>query len=382
MRPKRANERIAILAMALAIDLLWGEPPEPVHPVVWIGRLIGGLEERAASSPRHPSEETPAGGAAPTTSQNCPIGSNSPGRRERPEGARKSGRGLLSGRPAAEFTAGLAIVGATIVCAAGSAILLERLAGRMPWLLRVAVVAVALKPLLAVRALFAAVADVERPLLRGDIPAARAAAARIVSRDVSTLDSPLLAAAAIESLAENLSDSVVAPCCAFLLGGLPLAAAYRAANTLDAMLGYRGAKEYLGKPAAKLDDVLNLVPSRLAAALLVAASPAVGASPRRVALAAWGDRRRTASPNAGWPMSAVAAALGRCLEKRGHYRLYPAGSEPVPHDVRRARRLAAGALVLAGLLAALAGGLPPALEQVSVRKTAAATAPSAGQWRR
>ena len=135
----------------------------------------------------------------------------------------------------------------------------------------------ALKSTLALRGLTAAGREVAGALERGDLVAARASVGRhLVSRPTATLRAEQVAAGAIESLAENLTDSFVAPLMFYLLFGLPGACAYRALNTADSMLGYReGALEYFGKLAARLDDVANLIPARLAAlALVVAAGPA------------------------------------------------------------------------------------------------------------
>jgi adenosylcobinamide-phosphate synthase len=175
-----------------------------------------------------------------------------------------------------------------------------------------------------------------------------------VSRETSTLGAGLVAAAAIESLAENLTDSALAPWLAYACLGASGAAAYRALNTLDSMVGYRGRYEYLGKPAARADDLANLVPARLGALLIAAAAPAGGGSARRAWRTARRDHRRTASPNAGWTMAAMAGALGVTLEKTGHYRLGD-GPEPGPDDLRRAQRVAAAALALgAGVALVLA----------------------------
>jgi adenosylcobinamide-phosphate synthase len=204
----------------------------------------------------------------------------------------------------------------------------------------------ALKPSFAIRALFEAVEEVERDLVDERLVQARASASQIVSRDTSRLDAPLLAAAAIESLAENASDSVVAPLLYARLVGLPGAYAYRAINTLDAMIGYRGKYEYLGKAAARLDDLANLVPARLTALLIALAAPVVGTHPLAVLGRLRTEAGRTASPNAGWPMAAAALALRVRLEKREHYVLNPAGRPPEARDVRRARRLVATALMV------------------------------------
>jgi adenosylcobinamide-phosphate synthase len=159
------------------------------------------------------------------------------------------------------------------------------------------------------------------------IAAARTALKALVSRDTQALTSPQAASAAIESVAENLSDSFVAPLLYFMLFGVPGALAYRAINTLDAMIGYHGRYEFLGRSAAKLDDLANLIPARLTALLIVVAAACAGAAAGDAARIAARDHARTESPNAGWPMAAMAGALGLQLEKLGHYRLGDAGRE-------------------------------------------------------
>jgi adenosylcobinamide-phosphate synthase len=161
----------------------------------------------------------------------------------------------------------------------------------------------------------------------------------------------LVAAAAVESLAENLGDSVVAPLCYYAIGGLPGAVAYRAVNTLDSMIGYRGRYEWLGKAGARLDDVLNLLPSRLAVLLIVGAAAVVGEDARGAWRVARRDARLTAGPNAGWPMAAMAGALGVELEKVGHYRLGAGGAAADATAIERADRVIAVAALAAAVLA-------------------------------
>jgi adenosylcobinamide-phosphate synthase len=128
-------------------------------------------------------------------------------------------------------------------------------------------------------------------------------------------------AATIESVAENASDSFVAPLFWFALLGLPGAVFYRAVNTLDAMIGYRGKYEWLGKTAARLDDALNFVPARITAGLLLAAAWLQRRDVRRAMRILARDGSRTETPNAGRPMAAMAGVLGVELTKPGHYRL-------------------------------------------------------------
>jgi adenosylcobinamide-phosphate synthase len=277
----------------LVLDALWGEPPASVHPVVWMGRLLDWLETRAPRS--------------------------------------EAGR----------LTYGLGIALGGPLVWGGLGWLVERLA---PWPLRV----LALKATFAGRCLLQAGRRVEDSLRNHDLDRARAELMWLVSRPTAELDAPLIAAAAIESLAENLVDSVVAPLLAYWVGGLAGAYAYRAANTADAMWGYRTpAYASLGRAAAKLDDVLNWLPARVGALLLVMVGPRRGQ-----ALYAWRQNAaRTASPNAGQPMAAAAGQLGVRLEKPGHYTLHAVAPPPSTDDVAGARRLVGRAmLTLAGLM--------------------------------
>jgi adenosylcobinamide-phosphate synthase len=277
MRRGRAD----VLLLALSLDWLAGEPPNALHPVVWLGKLIGLLERRA---PRN--------------------------------------------NPPAEL-----LYGAGMVAACTGATVLPALAAeKLPRPIQ----AVLLKTMFSWRTLHQAGERVRQPLAAGDLDGARAGLRWLVSRDTAGLDAPLLAAAAIESLAENASDSVTAPLLAYALLGLPGACAYRAVNTLDAMVGYRGRYEYLGKVPARLDDLLNLVPARLTGLLIVAAAALCGADARQAWQTLRRDHAATDSPNAGYPMAAIAGALGVRLEKAGHYCLNAQGREPTADDLRRA----------------------------------------------
>lgn len=268
-------------------------------------------------------------------------------------------RRLCRGSPARLLAAGTALtVGVTIAAAAAGwlvALAAERL-GPLGIVLEV----VALKTTLAARGLATAAGSVAASLARDDIAAARAAVGRhLVSRPTTTLDAPHVASAAIESVAENLTDSVLAPLLSYAVLGLPGAAAYRAINTADAMLGYReGPLEHFGKAAARLDDLLNLVPARLAALLLVLAAGLGGGDARGAWRSTWRQHALTASPNAGWTMSAMAGALRVRLEKPDHYVLGQ-GRWPDVSDVRTSLRLlwiatalsAAGAILVAIVIA-------------------------------
>jgi adenosylcobinamide-phosphate synthase len=211
-----------------------------------------------------------------------------------------------------------------------------------------------LKCTFAIRELIDAGLRVALWLERNDLSGARQAVRSLVSRDVSGLDRGRVASAAVESLAENLCDSVVAPLLFYVLFGLPGALAYRVANTLDAMYGYRGELEWAGKVAARVDDVLNFVPARLSSlGLWLVSSAVAGLEPLR---AAWKYRRLTESPNAGWTMSALAGALGVTLEKPGHY-IIPGGPQyPDRAHLLQACRIVFRAAVLFAAVA-IVGGL-------------------------
>ncbi len=178
-----------------------------------------------------------------------------------------------------------------------------------------------LKSTFAVRELEQVAMRVCRCLEKQDSDGARFALRSLVRRDSTVFGPGLMASAAVESVAESTADSFAAPWLAFAFFGLPGAIAYRAINTLDSMVGYHGEYEYLGKASARLDDLANLVPARLASLFIVAASPLARLSPRLAWATAWQQHNRTESPNAGWTMSAMAGALGVELEKPGSYRL-------------------------------------------------------------
>lgn len=250
-----------------------------------------------------------------------------------------------------QLVGGAATVG---VVALGAALLGRRLERHLP----APVLAFAVKPTFSLQPLIREGLGVAQALENQDLPEARLRLRALVSRPTAGLGPPLLAAAAIESLAENLSDSVVAPWLAYAGFGLAGAAAYRAINTADAMYGYRGELEWLGKPAARADDAANWLPSRVTCVSLVAAA-AVAQGPRagRRAFECWrADASKAASPNAGGPMAVMSGALGRRLEKRDHYVLGDGFPDPDAADIRRAARLvqAASAMTAVAVLASLA----------------------------
>jgi adenosylcobinamide-phosphate synthase len=306
---------MTLLVLAVALDLLVGDPPSRWHPVAWVGRLIAWARARA---PRSPEDLA------------------------------------LYGTFLILIVAGLA---------AGGALVAHALLGELPGPAALLAQAWLLKCSFSLSGLLAAVEIVRGHLVAGDLDGARRQVAwHLVSRDTTGLDEGAVASAAVESLAENLTDGVVAPLCFYvagaLLGGAPgglgLAWAYRAVNTADAMIGYRRDElEHLGRATARTDDAANYVPARLAAAALVAGAALARESSARAARAVRRDGRRTESPNAGLTMAAMAGALGVTLEKRGHYRLGD-GPAPDPAAIDRAMRVARWTSALCVGLAALA----------------------------
>ena len=267
-------ENIIVLFLALVIDFTLGEFPRPMHPVVWLGNVIS-VELRCAP---------------------------------------RSGRRL-------QLAYGIAMVTITVAAfALATYVLLTYLRG-LNTIAYVLVAAFLLKSTFSVRELRRAALRVKTLLEDKNIIQARVESRALVSRDTSQLDEPHLVSASLESIAENTSDSLIAPLFYFLILGIPGAIAYRVVNTFDAMIGYHGEYEHLGKFAARLDDGLNFIPARLSGLLLIVAAYLChqdGKNGWRVMIR---DHKRTESPNAGWPMSAMAGALRTRLEKVGYYAL-------------------------------------------------------------
>ena len=323
------------LLVALAIDALWGEPPVRLHPVVWMGRALGACGARLAPA------------------------------QERSHDYKTFWLAAL---------VWLAL--AAMVCIVAWMLQWSLLRYLPGWAAALAL-GVVLKPLLAWRMLRAEVLAVQAALAQS-LAAGRERLSWLVSRDTAALSAAQVRESAIETLAENLCDSVVAPLlwCAQL--GLPGAALYRFANTADAMWGYPGWRgqgeqrrhwQWAGKWAARVDDGLNWLPARLTALLLVLLAGPRGwrAGPpgepqngqqgdQTAGLSLRGlrrDARATPSPNGGWPMGAMARLLGVRLGKPGVYQLHPQGQEPQPAHLLRAVFYARNVvLALAGIGAA------------------------------
>ena len=290
---------------AVLIDIVLGDPPNRLHPTAWMGGLITFLS-----------------------------------------------RFRLRRVPAAELISGGLLVLLGLALVGGIGVLLGWLFSFLFLPLNWLAAAFVLKTTFSLRALDRAAGEVQCALEADNLPEARRLLSwHLVSRDTTKLTASQVAAAAIESVAENASDSLVAPLFFYALGGLPLALVYRFANTADAMLGYHDPEhEWFGKFPARLDDLLNLIPARLTGLLLVCGAALSGNSGQNAWKIMWRDARRTASPNAGVPMSAMAGALFIELEKIGHYRLGAGLNMPQIADLKRARRIYGLTAGLAALL--------------------------------
>ena len=298
------------LLIALAIDIALRELPNSMHPVVWMGKLVSLLERMG------PAVES----RVPALAWGGFIAICVP---------------VLAG--------GLAWVAANVL----------RELGPIAYLLGVAAL---LSTTFAVKGLAQAAKAVQDSMDEGSIGEARQGLQSLVSRDATSLSQSLASAAAIESVAENTTDSYIGPWIALALLGLPGAFAYRAVNTLDSMIGYRGKYEYLGKASARLDDLINLIPARIAAGLIVLSGVGCRLPALRGYRWALIGRRLTASPNAGWTIGAMSGLLGVALEKSGHYRIGDGLQEPGPHHIAVSIRVAyavaaAGLLLAVGVLA-------------------------------
>ncbi|MFN3077290.1 MAG: adenosylcobinamide-phosphate synthase CbiB [Alphaproteobacteria bacterium] len=267
-----------LLLLGLMLDALVGEMPwlfrHVPHPVVVVGRSITILEARL----------------------------NRPERSERDRRMR-----------------GLIVAVLLPVTAAALGLGIDRLASATSWAWGLELFLIT--TLLAQRSLFDHVEAVSRGLLQNGLAGGRLAVSRICGRDPDSLEEAGVARAAVESCAENFSDGVVAPAFWYLVLGLPGLLAYKTINTLDSMIGYRNAR-YLafGWASARLDDLMNLVPARLAALLLSFAAFFVPqAAPWRALLTTWRDSGKHRSPNSGWPEAAMAGALGLALSGPRRY---------------------------------------------------------------
>ena len=298
---------VVALVIALLVDRYLGEPPARLHPVVWMGNYLNWAAGRIHPNP-------------------------SPAVRD-----------LKAFRLAGQYWCGGVAMVLIVACT------LQWAALRLPWYLAALLLGLALKPMLAWAMLRREVQAVE-DALSTSLEAGRERLSWLVSRDTSTLSASEVRESAIESLAENLNDSVVAPIFWFVLFGLPGAAVYRFANTADAMWGYHGLRdgvnwEWAGKWAARADDALSWVPARLTALLLAGVAGGIHLKVLRR------EARKTPSPNSGWPMAAMALALNIRLRKPGTYTLHAAGKLPSAVDTVKAQKYASKVVLCQAFIA-------------------------------
>lgn len=335
--------RTAALALGFALDALLGDPPSWPHPVRAMGRQIE-LGEQFARTRILPAAQA-AGDAWPLD----------PAQTERLCGA----------------AIAVGVIGTATLAGAG----MSAFARRVHPALGIAVESFLFYRLLAARSLRDESMRVHDALLEGDLPAARRAVSMIVGRDVDELDERGVARAAVETVAENTSDGVVAPLLYMGAFGIPGVLGYKAANTLDSMMGYRNERYLnLGRAAAKIDDAANLIPARITGMLMCAAAGIAGFDARSAWHVFRRDRRNHASPNAAHAEAACAGALGIQLGGPASYfgkpvRKPPIGDETRPieaADIPRANRLmyatallGLGAAVLFSRLAGPAPGRKP-----------------------
>ncbi len=268
------TDTLCILGLALMIDLVFGDPPTRFHLVGWMGKLISILQLLAP----------------------------------------KSGR-------LAPFAYGTFVVLFGITAFTAPVYFLMTYLEDFSRIVYIVAAALLLKSVFSVNGLYRSASHIKNCLADNNLAEAKIQMSALVSRSTSEMDEPSIVASTVESVAENTSDSFVAPMFWFLIFGIPGAVAYRMVNTFDSMIGYHGNHEYVGKFAARLDDVLNFIPARVTGMIIVIAA----FISRKNSVSSWRimirDHSKTESPNAGWPMSAAAGALGVELEKAGHYKL-------------------------------------------------------------
>lgn len=295
---------IQVLLLAVLFDIIFGEPPAFLHPVVWMGKLVNLF---VSGAPLH--------------------------------------RRKLYGFLMVLFCVGLSIL---------TGIAISRGAG-LPGLI---ISAYFLKSCFSIRMLLVSALGIRKDLDSGRIEKVRSDLKTFVGRDTSGLNESQSASAVIESLAESFVDGVLSPLLYYLIFGLPGALAYRMINTLDSMVGYK--KEpfiELGFAAARMDDIANWLPARLSLLFISIASIFFG-RPVDAVKSCISDHGKTASPNSGWPMSAVSGALHVRLEKIGYHILGNGYAEPYPLHINRAINITgfSSFLVIAGIY--LIGNIP------------------------
>jgi adenosylcobinamide-phosphate synthase len=267
-----------ILFLAIIFDRIIGELPENIHPTVWVGKLINFLESTFKST-------------------NC----------------KNKYRDFLFGILTTTIT--ISIVGIV-------SIFVEKFILSLPFPLNYLIYAFLLSTTIGYKSLFEFCKKPIEYIKNGDIDKGREAVQHIVSRDASKLDEEHILSAAVESLSENITDSIIGALFYAVIFGLPGAFVYRAINTLDAMIGYKNEKYlWYGKFAARLDDIANFIPSRIAGLLLIITAPFYKGSIKKAIYGFLKEANNVSSPNSGYTMATLANALNITLEKIGYYKL-------------------------------------------------------------
>jgi adenosylcobinamide-phosphate synthase len=294
-----------VLLLAVIFDILFGEPPAFLHPVVWMGKIINLFV-----------------GAAPRSHRK------------------------IYGYIMVFFCVGITVL---------MAYALELTVTGIPAII---IAAYFLKSSFSIRMLLVSAIGVQRDLETGNIEKVRRDLKTFVGRDTSQLNTHQSASAVIESLAESFVDGILAPLFYFLLFGLPVALAYRMINTLDSMVGYK--KEpfaQLGYAAARIDDLVNFVPARLSLAFVFVSSIFFG-KPIDAIRTCMLDHNKTASPNSGWSMAAVSGSINVRLEKVGYHVLGSNYNDPESFHIKKTINIVGfgSFLVIAGIC--LLGKIP------------------------
>ncbi len=300
------TDSLLIFALAFLIDVIFGEIPDRAHPTVWMGNVIAWFKPR-----------------------------------------------IKNANPRIEKVNGILLCVGVIALFVIPVYFLLWGIRQIPvwgWLLYIVVAAVLLKTTIAIKCMRTYTLPIAEALKSKDLDKARKWLHYIVRRDPNQLDERHIISAAVESIAESTTDGITSPFFFFALFGVPGAFAFRVINTLDSMVGYKDTVNVnIGWFSAKMDTITNYVPARLTAVFMVVSAGLLGANWRNSWRILQRDKNKTASPNAGWTISAMAGALNTQLEKQGYYALGD-GEHISPSDIMKALRIMVLSAVLFGVV--------------------------------